>query len=119
MRRVIQNLIDNALKFTPPGGSITVHSEQLQESFLVTVRDTGKGIPEDTMPKLFQRFWAPPASGRYYASTGLGLYLCRKIVEQHGGKIWCESELGLGSAFCFTLPLSPSSSAKGLAEPPQ
>lgn len=102
-RRVIQNLLDNALKFTPSGGAITIFMEQTDEHTLIAVKDTGKGISEEDQPKLFQRFWQAAASGRYYASTGLGLYLCRKIVERHNGRIWCQSKPGSGSTFQFTI----------------
>jgi PAS domain S-box-containing protein len=100
IRRVIQNLIDNSLKFTASGGTITVAMKQDGKT-TITVTDTGKGVPEENKPKLFQRFWQAGSTGRYYASTGLGLYLCRRIVEAHGGRIWCESTLGKGSTFTF------------------
>lgn len=103
IRRVVQNLIDNSLKFTPTGGSIIVSMEQRGENTVVTVVDSGKGISEENRPKLFQRFWQAPSKGRYYASTGLGLYLCRRIVEAHHGKIWCESVVGQGSTFYFEI----------------
>ncbi len=105
IRRVIQNLLDNALKFTPAGGRIIVSLEQEPGVTTVQVTDTGKGIAEGDKPKLFQRFWQAASSGRYYASTGLGLYLCRKIVELHGGRIWCESILGKGSTLAFCIPM--------------
>lgn len=101
IRRVLQNLIDNSLKFTPPGGSINVTMRQNGDKTTVSIADTGKGIPEENKPKLFQRFWQAGSTGRYYASTGLGLYLARRIVEAHGGRIWCESTLGQGSTFSF------------------
>ncbi|MBX9692309.1 MAG: PAS domain-containing sensor histidine kinase [Cyanobacteria bacterium] len=103
IRRVVQNLLDNALKFTKPGGEIEVRMDQSGETTTIAVRDTGKGISDEDKPKLFQRFWTPPASGRCYCGTGLGLYLCRKIVELHGGTIWCESMRGVGSTFSFTI----------------
>lgn len=103
IRRLLQNLIDNSLKFTPHGGSIAVAVEQVDGKTRVSVKDTGKGIPEENKPKLFQRFWQAGSTGRYYASTGLGLYLCRRIVEAHGGRIWCESTLGKGSTFFFEI----------------
>lgn len=103
IRRVLQNLIDNSLKYTRLGGSINVRVQQNEQTTIVSVTDTGKGISENDKPKLFQRFWQASSGGRYYASTGLGLYLCSKIIESHGGKIWCESELGKGSTFSFSL----------------
>jgi len=103
IRRVIQNLVDNSLKFTPTGGIIVVSMDQSADKTTISVSDTGKGIPDENKPKLFQRFWQAGSTGRYYASTGLGLYLCRRIVEGHGGKIWCDSTLGQGSTFHFQL----------------
>ncbi len=104
VKRVLQNLLDNSLKYTNYGGTITVSLKQEDDQTLISVSDNGKGISEEDKPKLFQRFWQASNSGRYYASTGLGLYLCRKIIESHGGKIWCASELGKGSSFQFSLP---------------
>ncbi len=103
IRRVIQNLIDNSLKFTPTGGTISITVDQSGEKTLISIADTGKGIPEENKPKLFQRFWQAGSTGRYYASTGLGLYLCRRIMEAHNGKIWCESTAGKGSTFKFEI----------------
>ncbi|HEY9868695.1 MAG TPA: protoglobin domain-containing protein [Candidatus Obscuribacterales bacterium] len=103
IRRVIQNLLDNSLKFTPAGGTISVEIAESETKTTIRVSDTGKGVSEEDMPKLFQRFWQAASSGRYYASTGLGLYLCRKIVELHKGQIWCDSKPGKGSTFAFTI----------------
>lgn len=103
IRRVLQNLIDNSLKFTPSGGSVEVTVKYNGEKTLVSVADTGKGISEENKPKLFQRFWQAGSTGRYYASTGLGLYLSRRIIEGHSGRIWCESTYGQGSTFFFEL----------------
>jgi len=103
IRRVMQNLIDNSLKYTQSKGSIRIDLGQDEQMTTVSVTDTGKGISDADKPKLFQRFWQASSGGRYYASTGLGLYLCSKIIESHGGKLWCESEIGKGSTFSFTL----------------
>ncbi len=103
-RRVLQNLLDNALKFTDSGGTVKIRVDDNQSHVLVAVEDSGSGISEHCQKQLFQRFWQAPANSRIYAGTGLGLYLCRKIIELHGGKIWCESELNKGSVFYFTLP---------------
>ncbi|MBP9092458.1 PAS domain-containing protein [bacterium] len=115
IRRVVQNLIDNSLKFTPGGGSITVTLSQLANQTTLSVSDTGKGIPEENRPKLFQRFWQAGSTGRYYASTGLGLYLCRRIIEGHGGKIWCKDTEGPGTTFCFELLTNGQDSATAAA----
>jgi PAS domain S-box-containing protein len=115
IRRVVQNLIDNSLKFTPGGGSITVTLSQDNLQTTVSVSDTGKGIPEENRPKLFQRFWQAGSTGRYYASTGLGLYLCRRIIEGHGGKIWCQDRPGPGSTFIFELFTKGQDSAAAAA----
>ncbi|CAN5568766.1 hypothetical protein BH10CYA1_BH10CYA1_60540 [soil metagenome] len=103
IRRVFQNLIDNSLKYTPTGGSIKVTMQQGNGTTEISVADTGKGIPTENLPKLFQRFWQAGSTGRYYASTGLGLYLSRRIVEAHNGRIWCESAVRKGSTFHFSL----------------
>jgi signal transduction histidine kinase len=104
IRRVIQNLVDNSLKFTQVGGHVFVNIEQTERTTILTIRDDGRGIAEENKPKLFQRFWQAGTTGRHYASTGLGLYLCRRITEGHGGTISCESKLGQGSTFIVELP---------------
>jgi len=104
LRRVVQNLVDNSLKFTSAGGSITIQIEQDSSFTTVSVIDNGKGISDEDKPKLFQRFWQASSGGRYYASTGLGLYLCHKIIDSHKGTIACESEPGRGSKFFFSIP---------------
>jgi PAS domain S-box-containing protein len=104
IRRVMQNLVDNALKFTPSGGRISLRVSQTGSLTSVSIEDSGKGIPDEDKPKLFQRFWAAASSGRYYASTGLGLYLCRKIIELHGGTLSVDSTVGKGSTFHFNIP---------------
>ncbi|BAC88755.1 sensor histidine kinase [Gloeobacter violaceus] len=103
LRRVLVNLVDNALKFTPAGGRVHLRLEPFEGAVRVAVRDTGRGIPPEKSVLLFVRF----AQAESYATgTGLGLYLCRQVVEAHGGRIWAESEPGLGSTFYFTLPLA-------------
>jgi signal transduction histidine kinase len=103
IRRVFQNLIDNSLKYTSTGGVIKVTMTQENGTTEISVADTGKGIPTENLPKLFQRFWQAGSTGRYYASTGLGLYLSRRIIEAHNGRIRCESTVGKGSTFYFSL----------------
>jgi chemotaxis family two-component system sensor kinase Cph1 len=100
--RVLSNLLANAVKFTPEGGTITLRAAQRGDELLITVIDTGPGIAADHLPHVFERYWkARPAS---QAGAGLGLYIARGIVEAHGGRIWAESSAG-GATLIFTLPL--------------
>jgi PAS domain S-box-containing protein len=109
LRRVVKNLLDNAIKFTPAGGTIEVSCVPTGEMLTIIVEDSGTGIPAEEQPKLFQRFAQGRSGRRQSAGTGLGLYLCRQIVEAHGGKIACSSEEGRGSKFLFTIPLEGGS----------
>jgi PAS domain S-box-containing protein len=103
---VLINLIDNAAKFTPSGGTITVSSYVDKGLLHISVQDDGIGIPEDKIPHLFQRFYQVDSSDkRKYGGTGLGLYICKKIVEDHAGSIWVESTEGKGSTFHILLPI--------------
>lgn len=99
---VLENLIGNAVKFTGPGGSVTIGATQKGDAILVSVRDTGAGIAPDQLPHIFDRFWQAKKAHR--RGTGLGLTICRAIVEAHGGQIWAESTLGAGTAMYFTIP---------------
>jgi PAS domain S-box-containing protein len=101
--QALSNLLDNAIKLTPAGGTVRVEANADPEHVQVTVVDTGPGIPEDERDHVFERFWRGARSAR--AGTGLGLAIARGIVESHGGEIWVESEFGAGSAFYFTIPL--------------
>ena len=109
---VMINLIDNAIKFTPQGGRIDVGAEVDDGSLHIYVRDTGIGIPEDKISNLFQRFYQVDASvKRRYGGTGLGLYICKKIIEDHEGNIWVKSQEGEGSTFHILLPLKNDDSS--------
>jgi PAS domain S-box-containing protein len=104
--QVMENLIGNAVRFTPPGGSITVSAEPRQGEVLFRVADTGTGLSPEHMPHLFERFWRARREER--SGAGLGLPICKGIVEAHGGRIWAESALGHGTTFSFTIPTVPS-----------
>jgi signal transduction histidine kinase len=104
--QVLDNLMSNALKFTPDGGSVRVRARREGDDVAVDVRDTGPGIPEDEVPKLFERFFRASTASEV-PGTGLGLSISKAIAEAHGGSISVESELGVGSAFRFTLPITP------------
>lgn len=103
INRVITNLLENALKYTEPGGTITVNLSDRQEDILVQIADTGMGISQEHLPHIFDTFYQANSSS---AGSGLGLSIVKKIVEAHGGSIWVESKPGKGSTFSFTLPKS-------------
>ena len=102
--RVLSNLVGNAMKFTAPDGEIRIRTSIMDDSVHVAVRDTGPGIPADDLEHVFDRFWQADRTRRF--GTGLGLVIAKGIVESHGGRIWAESTVGVGSCFHFTLPLA-------------
>ncbi|MDQ3707284.1 MAG: PAS domain-containing sensor histidine kinase [Chloroflexota bacterium] len=105
--QVLVNLLENALKYSPGGGDIAVNITREQDRAVVSVSDRGIGIPAEEIAHLFQRYYrAPNASSRNYGGLGLGLYISQQIVRQHGGSIWAQSQVGEGSTFFFSLPLS-------------
>ena len=107
-KQVLYNLLSNAVKFTPPPGKITVVIKDTPEQLVVSVHDTGIGMKPEDLPKLFREFEQIDGSyTRRYQGTGLGLALCRRFVEMHGGRIWAESQFGTGSTFTFTIPREP------------
>ena len=105
--QVISNLLGNAIKFTPQTGTIRISARQQDKGVVVSVVDTGPGIPQEHLPKIFDWFWQ--AMGTKQAGSGLGLSIAKGIIDAHGGTIWAESELGKGSSFSFTLPMAESS----------
>ena len=108
LHQVVFNLLDNALRFTPPGGTVTVSVTSDRDAVQVRVADTGPGIPAEHLPHVFERFYRVDQSrSRGDGGTGIGLAIARSIVEAHRGRIWAESEVGSGSTFGFALPLTP------------
>ncbi len=107
LRQVISNLLDNAMNYTSAGGTVTV-SLSLEETEVITkIEDTGCGIPEEDLNYIFERFFrVDRARSREEGGTGLGLAIVSEIIAKHGGKVWVESEEGVGSSFYFTLPLA-------------
>ncbi|MCS7285557.1 MAG: GAF domain-containing sensor histidine kinase [Anaerolineae bacterium] len=103
--QVFDNLINNAIKFSPNGGTITVRLKDMGEYIQAEVEDTGIGIPEDKLDKIFERFYQVDSSSkRQFGGMGLGLAIVKSIVEAHGGKVWARSKLGKGSTFYFVIP---------------
>jgi heavy metal sensor kinase len=110
--QALVNLIENAIKYTPAGGEVTVRTWRRADEVGVTVADTGPGIPPEVLGQVFDRFFrVDSARGRASGGSGLGLAICREVAEAHDGRIWVESEPGRGSAFSLALPapVGPSS----------
>jgi signal transduction histidine kinase len=105
VRQVVLNLLSNAIKFTPEGGRIDVGAVSNDGFVEVSVTDTGIGIAPEDQEKVFEEFRQVGTAAKKVEGTGLGLTLCRKFVELHGGKIWVKSQVGVGSTFTFSLPL--------------
>ncbi len=103
LAQALENLVDNALKFTPPGGCVALRAESRDQEVRIHVQDTGPGIPPEDLPRLFEPFYRGSQEGR--PGLGLGLFLARMIVEAHGGHLEVESRTGEGSRFTLILPL--------------
>jgi len=111
IHQAINNLLNNAIKYTPPNGKIEIHSEIKENFFIISIKDSGIGFNEEEKQRVFKRFGKIERYGQGYdvvsEGSGLGLYISRKILELHGGEIWVESEgRGKGSIFYFTLPFT-------------
>jgi signal transduction histidine kinase len=104
LRQVVFNLLSNAVKFTPAGGNVAVSTARVGSEVQVAVADTGPGIEAADRERIFEEFQQTAVGISQREGTGLGLALSRRLVELHGGRIWVESEPGLGSRFVFALP---------------
>lgn len=104
LERILINLLSNALKYSPQDTRVTTRARQEDGQIVVSVSDQGPGIPAEDLPKLFQRYARLRGSETRRDGLGLGLYITRKLVEAHGGRIWVESQPGVGSTFSFSLP---------------
>jgi two-component system, OmpR family, phosphate regulon sensor histidine kinase PhoR len=114
LTEVLQNLLDNAIQYTPAGGQIMVSAGPRSGEVVFTVSDTGIGIPQADQPRIFERFYrVDVARSREVGGTGLGLSIAKHLVETHGGRIWVESEVGRGSQFHFSVPMFDSASMNG------
>jgi signal transduction histidine kinase len=99
--QVLDNLLGNALKFTPPGGKITLHVSILENEVQFSVTDTGPGIPDEASSRIFEPYWQVHETR---TGMGLGLFIAKTIIQGHEGRIWVETSLGRGTTFYFTLP---------------
>jgi signal transduction histidine kinase len=104
VRQILFNLLSNAVKFTPAGGRIEVSAARVDGEIQLAVSDTGSGIAPEDLDRIFEEFQQTDVGASQQEGTGLGLALSKRLVELHGGRIWVESELGVGSRFVFTLP---------------
>ena len=105
VKQVLLNLLSNALKFTPEGGQVDVRARMHNGETEISVTDTGVGIAPEDQEVVFEEFRQVGTASKKVEGTGLGLAISRKFIELHGGRIWVESQVGLGSTFAFTLPL--------------
>jgi two-component system phosphate regulon sensor histidine kinase PhoR len=104
IRQTIINLVHNAIKFTDPGGKITIATQARDDSVIVDISDTGVGISKNDLPHVFERFYKGDRA-RSGGGTGMGLAIAKHVIEAHGGSIWVQSEEGIGSNFSFSLPV--------------
>ncbi len=117
LEQVLVNLLSNALKYSPAGGDVLVFVDRIDRQAKISVKDNGVGIPRDQQERIFEPFFrATTAAQTKTAGAGLGLYICKEIVERHGGRMWFESEAGKGSTFYFTLPVYQGMSPDGREE---
>jgi two-component system sensor histidine kinase VicK len=110
---VLRNLVENAVKYSPEGGPIVLTARARPDDVQISVSDQGIGIEEQQLPHIFDRFYqVDSASTRKVGGSGLGLSICKAIVEAHHGNLWVESQPGVGSTFHFTLPLARSETSR-------
>jgi len=101
---VVQNLLTNAIKYSPEGKDVVLHVNQVSNFLKVAITDFGLGIEKKDHKKIFERFYRVQNVQKQYPGMGIGLYVCEQIIKQHGGTLWVESEPGKGATFNFTLP---------------
>jgi signal transduction histidine kinase len=104
LARALDNLVENAIKYTPSGGQVTVSAGCRYQEVIVSVADNGPGISEQDLPRVFEKFFRA-RDHQDHTGTGLGLAIVRSIVERHGGRVWAESQADRGSIFSIALPL--------------
>lgn len=115
IHQVLSNLIGNAIQFSDPGSLITLGAKEAGQAVWFTVSDTGRGIPEEQIPFVFERYWQARQSRR--AGAGLGLAIVKGIVEAHGGSVWVSSQVGQGSTFTFKIPAAQEVEGPGTTSP--
>ena len=116
LRQIVLNLLDNATKLTPEGGKITLRAKERDGFLIVEVQDTGPGIADEEQQRLFKPYHRRESDREHLSGLGLGLALCKTLVELHGGQIWVESQEGKGSTFSFSIPLEAANQCEESAE---
>ena len=117
MMQVVRNLLSNAVRFSPAGGSVEISTRRQAGALVVSVSDGGPGIPDDEMEAIFDKFVQSSKTNTGAGGTGLGLAICREILAAHGGRIWAENKATGGAVFSFEVPLAMSQLVQGLEEP--
>lgn len=113
LHQALYNLVENALKYTSQGGEVTIHLQTSPSELTFAVQDSGIGIPEKDLPRLFEKFYrGTNREALSQRGTGLGLAIVKSIAERHGGNVWVESELGKGSTFYLQIPLEQAKVAQ-------
>jgi len=117
LEEVLINLVNNAIKYSPDGGLITIAAEPQDDMMRFSIADMGVGVSREAQSRLFQRFQRVGNKQRV-SGTGLGLFVCKALIEAHGGKIWVQSEEGKGSTFYFTVPIYHGQDKESATAPP-
>lgn len=105
IKQVVDNLVTNALKFTPKGGRIIIGARESEGNLIIEVKDDGRGLAKEDLERIFNPYYRKESDRNQLSGLGLGLSLCKKFIDLHGGRIWAESEPGEGSTFSFSLPI--------------
>jgi signal transduction histidine kinase len=113
IRQVLRNLLSNAIKYSAPGSEVSARIEYVGLSYRVSIADRGPGIPPEALPYIFDRFYRAPAAIRgHVRGMGIGLYVCRELIQAHGGSIEVSSRLGEGTTFVLHLPAEQTAPIK-------
>jgi PAS domain S-box-containing protein len=113
VRQILANLVDNAVKFSPEGGTVTVAARKVADAVQVRVVDEGSGVPPGEQERIFRKFYRADAAGPYESGTGLGLFIARGLASAMGGRLWMDSEANRGASFVFELPTGMQASGSG------
>jgi signal transduction histidine kinase len=114
LHQAVYNLVENAIKYTPHGGEVTLQLQSTSDSLTFAIRDSGIGIQKEDMKRLFEKFYrGTNREALAQRGTGLGLAIVKSIAERHGGRVWVESELGKGSTFYLLIPLTQPKETQG------